>query len=89
MGRKNELFFHTCDKPVNTATVIEAFDAFAQEYFEQAFQKSGKFCVVILDNASMHRSHAFMEKLDDGLLRGVITHHIPPYCPKLNLIEIL
>lgn len=89
MGRENELFFHTCDKPVNTETVIEAFDAFAQEYSEQEFQKFGKFCFVILDNASMHRSHAFMEKLDDWLLQGVIPRHIPPYCPELNLIEIL
>lgn len=89
MVRENELFFHTCDKPVNTETTVEVFDAFAQEYSGQEFQKSSKFCFVILDDASMHRSHAFMEKLDDWVLWGVIPCHIPPYCSELNLIEIL
>lgn len=78
--------FHTCDKPVNTETVVEVFDAFEQEYSEQEFQKSGKFCFVILNNASMHRSHAFMEKLDGWFLWGGIPRRIPPYCPDLSLI---
>lgn len=89
MGRKNEIFFHACDTPVNSEAVIGAFDAFAQNYYEQEFQQSGKFCFVVLDNASIHRSKAFMNKLDDWLLLGVVPRFIPPYCPELNLIEIL
>lgn len=89
MGRKNEYFFQTSDKSVNTETVIEAFDKFAEDYACSAFNHTEKLCVVVLDNASMHRSKAFLDKVDDWLLKGVILHFIPPYSPALNLIEIL
>lgn len=35
------------------------------------------------------QSHAFWDKKEDWLLRGVIPWHIPAYSPELNLIEIL
>lgn len=89
LGRKNELFFRTSEQSVNTDTVIAAFDAFAEDYYESEFKQSGKLCFVVLDNASMHRSQAFTRKMDDWLIRGVIPRFIPPYCPELNLIEIL
>ena len=89
MGRNNELFFHTSDKAVNTEIVIAAFDAFADDYYQNEFKHSGKLCFVPLDNASMHRSRAFVDKTEDWLLKGVIPWHIPAYSPELNLIEIL
>lgn len=89
MGRNNELFFHTSDQSVNTETVITAFDAFSDHYYHTEFKRSGKLCFVPLDNASMHQSEAFWDKMEDWLLKGVIPWHIPPYSPELNLIEIL
>lgn len=89
LGRNNELFFQTSDKSVDADTVIAAFDAFAEDYYFSEFKQSGKLCFVVLDNASMHRSQAFTDKMEDWLLRGVIPRFIPPYCPELNLIEIL
>ena len=89
MGRNNELFFQTSEQSVKADTVIAAFDAFAEDYYSSEFKHSGKFCFVVLDNASMHRSKAFTAKMEDWLIRGVIPRFIPPYCPELNLIEIL
>ena len=89
LSRNNELFFQTSDKSVDADTVIAAFDAFAEDYYVSEFKQSGKLCFVVLDNASMHRSQAFTDKREDWLLRGVIPRFIPPYCPELNLIEIL
>ncbi len=37
----------------------------------------------------MHRSKAFTAKMEGWLIRGVIPRFIPPYCPELNLIEML
>jgi transposase len=45
--------------------------------------------VVVLDNATMHH-HIDSDKLDEWLVEHrLILLHLPPYCPELNLIEIL
>ena len=89
MGRDNDLFYHAVEGSVDTKTVIEAFDAFTQHYYDQEFKHSKKPCFVVLDNASMHCSADFLARQEDWMLRGVCLHFIPPYCPELNLIEIL
>lgn len=89
MGRGNELFFHTTEQTVTAETVIAVFDAFAEHYYSTEFRQTGKLCFVVMDNASLHKTQAFRDKLDDWLLRGVQPRFIPPYCPELNLIEIL
>ncbi|MCB1619755.1 MAG: transposase [Thiothrix sp.] len=70
-------------------TVIAAFDDFAERDDETEFKHTGKPCFIPLDNASIHRSQAFRDKQEDWLLRGICPRFIPPYCPELNLIEIL
>ena len=72
-----------------TEKVIEVFDAFSQNYYEQEFLRHGKLCFVVIDNASMHTSAAFRERMEDWSLRGVIPRYLPTYSPELNLIEIL
>jgi len=68
--------------------VIEAFDLFTSRYAnEYAIHK--KPCIIILDNASMHTSDAFLAQQDNWAARGVLFHYLPPYSPELNLIEIL
>ncbi|MGZ8226383.1 MAG: transposase [Methylococcaceae bacterium] len=46
-------------------------------------------CLVVLDNASIHRSDVFKEKLMGWQQCGVSLHFLPPYSPELNLIEVL
>ena len=48
-----------------------------------------KLTVVIMDNASIHR-HIDPEVLQEWMVRDCfILLFLPPYCPELNLIEIL
>lgn len=89
LGRQGEHFYQITDKSVTTETVIESFDAFSKQYYEQEFLRHGKLCFVVMDNAPMHRSAAFKEREEDWMIRGVIPRYIPPYSPELNLIEIL
>lgn len=89
MGRQGEWFYQVTEGSVTTETVIEVFDAFAQKYYDEEFSKTGKLCFVPIDNASMHRSKAFKERMEDWWLRGVIPRYLPTYSPELNLIEIL
>jgi len=45
--------------------------------------------VVLIDNASMHTSNAFLENIEKWEKQGLFIHNIPPYSPELNKIEIL
>jgi hypothetical protein len=89
MGRDNDLFFHATEQTVTAETVIAAMDAFAEHYYVTEFRQTRIICFVVMDNASIHRTQAFKDKIDDWLLCGVKPRFIPPYCPELNLIEML
>ena len=84
MSRTNQSFFQTVIGTVSSAEVIAAFDAFAQQT-----QTAGVIRFVILDNASIHHSEAFRDRLDTWLGQGLAIHYLPPYSPELNRIEIL
>lgn len=84
MSCANRSFFQTVTGTVGSTEVIAAFDAFAQQT-----QDEGAIRFVILDNASIHHSDAFRERLDTWLGQGLAVHYLPPYSPELNLIEIL
>ena len=44
--------------------------------------------VVVLDNASWHRSAAFMAKRSEWEKHNLFIYHLPAYCPHLDPIEI-
>ena len=57
---------------------------------------SNEFCktiagptVVVVDNASIHRSEAFQEEWPTWEKEGLLVFYLPQYSPQLNLIEIL
>ena len=64
-------------------TVIEAFDKFMEQ------KDPDTFAVVVLDNASMHRSKAFRRKILEWMSQRVHLVYLSAYSPELNLIEIL
>lgn len=55
LSRKNEAFFHTVEGSVKTEHVVTTFDAFAEAYYNE-YQETKVPCIVILDNASIHRT---------------------------------
>lgn len=88
LSRDQKAFFQSTEGTVGTAQVIAAFDRFAAHYALEYAQQA-KPCVVTLDNAPWHTSREFRARLDGWAAQGVILHYLPPYCPELNLIEIL
>lgn len=88
MRRNNQSFFHTVEGRVNSDTIIEAFDEFVSRYADE-YAETKCLNFVIIDNAPVHTSKKFLEKRDDWLIQGVVTHFLPTYSPELNLIEIL
>lgn len=45
--------------------------------------------MVVIDNASIHRSSAFQEQVPIWEQKGLVLYFLPAYAPELNLIEIL
>lgn len=83
LSRAGKLVYHTTTESVTTETVIEAFDKFVAQ------KAPDTFAVVVLDNASMHRSMAFRRKIVEWMSHRVYLIYLSAYSPELNLIEIL
>ena len=52
-------------------------------------QSLEKETVLVLDNAPIHRSEDFEEKLEEWATLGLTIYFLPAYCPSLNKIELL
>ncbi len=48
-----------------------------------------KKTVVVIDNAPIHRSEEFAEKIQEWEKLGLEIYFLPTYCPSLNKIEML
>ena len=75
--------FHACtvQGTVDSDVVIACFDQFVQTI--------SKTTVVMIDNAPIHTSHKFKDKLEEWTRKGLIVKYLPTYSSELNLIEIV
>ena len=81
MNRKNDLHTYMFDQSIHTGVVIACFDAFCKTIKQKT--------VVMLDNASIHTSEEFEDRIPHWKQQGFIIKYLPTYSPELNLIEIL
>jgi len=81
MNRKNDLHTYMFEQSVHSGVVIACFDAFCQTLTKKT--------VVVLDNASIHTSEEFEERLPFWKKQGLTLKYLPQYSPELHLIEIL
>lgn len=81
MNRNNDLHAYMFEQSIHTGVVIGCFDAFCQTITQKT--------VVVMDNASIHRSEEFEDRIPYWKKQGLIIQYLPPYSPELNLIEIL
>ena len=81
LSRKNCLYFFEAQETMTAQFVIESIEALLP-------QLSGP-TVLVLDNASVHRSKLVQAKRKEWKRKGLRLVFLPPYCPHLNLIETL
>ena len=81
MNRRNDLEAYTFACSIDSLVVIHCFDHFCGTIQDPT--------VVVLDNASIHTSEAFQEKIPQWENKGLSIFYLPEYSPELNLIEIL
>lgn len=66
---------------VDSEVLIKCFDDYCQRMRKPA--------LIVLDNAPVHKSAAFESRIESWQEQGLYLLFLPPYCPELNLIEIL
>jgi transposase len=66
---------------IDSHTVSHCFDLFRQRQQRPA--------LVVIDNAPIHTSEDFEEEVERWRKEELYVKFLPPYCPELNLIEIL
>lgn len=76
-----ELVAFSTQESVKSVDVITFFEDFCRSRTQPT--------VVVLDNASTHRSAALTARLADWAEKGLQLFFLPPYSPELNRIEIL
>ena len=81
MNKRNELEAYTIEGPVDSVVVIQFFNEFCATIQDPT--------VVVVDNASIHTSEAFQDKIPQWEKKGLSIFYLPEYSPALNLIEIL
>ena len=81
LNRNNDLHAYMFEQSIHTGVVVACFDAFCHTITKKT--------VVVVDNASIHRSEAFEDRRPYWKKHGLIIKYLSPYSPELNLIEIL
>ena len=81
MNQQSQCYSFLFEGAANGNVVAACMDAFT----EQITKKT----IVILDRASIHTSKQVQQKIPEWRQKGLYLQFIPPYCPELNLIEIL
>ncbi|MDB2384674.1 transposase [Endozoicomonas sp.] len=90
MNRANDLFYYPVIDSVNSDTVIDAFEDFANKMEEPKYSSNDRYTTVIVDNASIHTRHKFKSKIADWIIdKQWIVCFLSAYSSELNLIEIL
>ncbi len=91
-GKSNNVLgfmWHRCQKfssfvfegSVDSNVVISCFDIIARSIEKET--------VIVLDNAPIHRSEEFEEKMEEWAQKNLKIYFLPTYCPSLNKIEML
>ena len=81
LSKKGDLKSYIADGRVNSEKVIEVFDSFVDTLTKPT--------IVVLDNASFHKSKKFKSNLPRWSNKGLTLCYLPPYSPQLNIIETL
>jgi transposase len=81
LKRNNEFVPYMIDGKVDASVIVTCFEQFSQQLDKKTY--------VFIDNAPMHRSHAFIKHIPKWVKKGLMVKYLPSYAPELNLIEIL
>lgn len=79
--RNNQFHYWLKRDTINTAAIVEILDDFSWQIKRRT--------VIVLDNASPHRSKKIRQLIPYWEARGLHLFFLPPYSPHLNIVERL
>lgn len=84
--RDNEAEIYTTQQTINGDLTIAFIPMLRDDFcYNQMEQPS----VIVLDNATIHHSNEFKQKIEEWEEQGLYIFYLPRYSPHLNLIETL
>ena len=81
LSRKSRLHCFQAQERITAQFVVDSIEALLPHLAEPT--------VLVLDNATVHRSKRVQSKRKEWKQKGLRLLFLPPYCPHLNLIENL
>jgi transposase len=81
LNRDNAFQAYTFECSLDSEIMIACIDEFCKQVTKRT--------VLVMDQAPIHTSDVFTDRIADWKAQGVEIFHLPPYSPELNLIEIL
>lgn len=81
IDRNNNCHFATTQKNINANFVIEMLEKLSFSIKKETF--------IVLDNASIHTSKAFLARMRYWQERGLFIFFLPAYSPELNIAETM
>jgi transposase len=81
LNRQHDFHPFIFEQSINTSVVVACFNAFSKTLAKQT--------AVVIDNSPLHTSEEFVDHIPRWKKKGLIIKYLPPYCPELNIIEIL
>lgn len=81
LNRRQELEVFLFEGSINSDVVIGCIDLYSDRLEKET--------VLVVDNASIHTSNAFLAKQEEWKEKGLTIFFLPTYSPQLNIIEIL
>jgi transposase len=82
LNRYNDLHAYSFEGNIDSEVVIACIDEFCKKEIKRE-------TFIIIDNAPVHTSEAFTEKIEEWETKNLKIFRLPSYSPELNLIEIL
>ena len=71
---------------LKTATFLKLMDWQASKA-QQQLEQTGQLTVIVLDNASVHRSNLSQQQQQRWQQQGLLLFFLPPYSPQMNRSE--
>jgi transposase len=81
LSKDNDIEAYSSEGTINSDLVIAFIDDFAKKITQKT--------VIVLDNAPIHCSDAFKDKIEEWQAMDLYIFFLPTYSPHLNLIEML
>jgi len=82
LSKDSNLTSYVFEGTITSNEVVACFDAIAKKGLE-------KPTWIVIDNAPIHTSSIFKNKISEWESKNLFIKHIPAYSPELNIIEIL